>query len=295
MQAYILGCYVSIVNIYSNFLAGIQFSINRYSASGFNPNDLGLILALGIPLAWHLAVSEGEGKYDYILKIVNYAYLPAATIAILLTGSRGSLIAASAAILFVLGSLNQLGYFRRILIFVGLVGALFVVQGMVPQASIQRLTTLGDFVITGDLPGRVSIWREGFAILSAHPLLGVGSGAFQAAAIESGKVAHNVFVSVLVELGIIGFILFTIILVITVYQALRQPKWSAWLWLTVLLVWGLGASVHTWEENKPTWFFLSLVIVSAALTYPTGETKPLGQRNEPEAPTIPPFARGAGQ
>jgi O-antigen ligase len=154
---------------------------------------------------------------------------------------------------------------------------------------------VGDFVTTGDLPGRVSIWREGFAILSEHPLLGIGSGAFKTAAIQSDKVAHNVFVSVMVELGIIGFILFTIILVITVYQALRQPKWYARLWLTVLLVWGLGASVHTWEENKPTWFFLSLVIVSAALTYPTDETTPLVQRNEPEAPAIPPFARGAGQ
>jgi O-antigen ligase len=273
LQAYVLGCYVAVVSTVSNYLAGIQFSINRYAASGFNPNDLGLILALGIPLAWHLAVIEGEGKYSYILKIVNLAYLPAATIAILLTASRGALVAASASILFVLGSLNQLGRFRRILIFVMLVGALFVVQGMVPEASFQRLATMGDIITTSDLPGRVTIWREGFAILSAHPLLGVGSGAFKAAAIGTSKVAHNVFVSVLVELGIIGFILFTIILVITVYQALRQPKWTARLWLTVLLVWGLGVSFMTWEIRKPTWMFLSLVIVSAALTIRRDESR----------------------
>lgn len=273
LQAYVLGCYVAVASTVSNYLAGTQFHTNRYTASGFNPNDIGLILALGIPLAWHLAVSEGEGKYGYMLRVVNYAYLPAATLAILLTASRGSLVAASATLLFVLGSLNRLGRFRRILIFVVLVGALFVVQDMVPQASFQRLATAGDFMTTGDLNNRVTIWREGLAILSAHPLLGVGSGAFKAAAIESGKVAHNVFVSVLVELGIIGFILFTIILVITVYQALRQPKWAARLWLTVLLVWGLGASVHTWEQTKPTWMFLSLVIVSAALTIRHDESR----------------------
>jgi O-antigen ligase len=272
LQAYVLGAYVSIGSTVVNYLMGQEANYLRYAATGFNANDLGLVLALGIPVAWHLAVSESSSKVTHGLRLVNYTYIPAATLAILLTASRGALLAALPALLFVLGSLPRLNLFLRVLISAALISALFALQTLVPQSSFQRLGTIGASIAEGDLGDRVDIWRESIASSAEHPLLGVGSGAFRTAVVP-GNVAHNSFLSVLTEVGIVGFILFVIILAMTVYQAMHQPRWDARLWLTMLLVWAVGASSLTWEHKKPTWLFLSLVIASAGLSVRHNEAR----------------------
>ncbi len=271
LQAYVLGAYVSIVSMFANYLNSSVGDPIRYTAAGFNDNDLGLILALGIPVAWYLANSESTGRMSRVLRLVNYAYIPAAGLAILLTASRGSFVATLPAFLFVLLSLTWLKLRVRVLLFVVLVGSFLVIQPLVPHYSIDRLATTGSSIAEGDLTGRVEIWRQGWDALSEHSFFGVGSGAFRTA-VESGKVAHNVFVSILVEVGPIGLGLFVTLLVIAVYQALQQPKWEAGLWLTILLVWTLGATVHTWEQRKQTWLFLSMVIVATGLSAPRDES-----------------------
>jgi O-antigen ligase len=281
LQAYVLGSYVALGSAVANYFTGNTYTSSRISATGFNPNNLGLMLALGIPVAWHLAISENHSTRTRLLKLVNYAYVPAATLGILLGASRGALVSTLPAFFFVLGSLPRLKLLSRGLILVALITSLFAVQTLVPQASSQRLSTTGTSIAEGDLNTRTYIWRAGLAVFSAHPLLGVGSGAFRTA-VGVGKVAHNVFVSVLVEVGIVGFALFAAILAITVVRAIRQPKWDSRFWLAVLLVWALGASVHTWEQKKPTWLFLSLAVASAGVSLPSHvsrlRTDPIWQR-----------------
>ena len=268
LQAYVLGAYVAIGSTIANYLTGVERGYLRYSATGFNPNDLGLMLALGIPVAWHLAISEGSGRRADLLQLVNYAYLPAATLAILLTGSRGAIVAALPAFIYVLGSLLRLRLFSRILIGTALVGSLLAVQSLAPQSSFNRLATIGTSVAESDLGGRVDIWSQGIDIFSENSLLGIGGGAFRAI-IESGKAPHNSFLSVLVEVGIIGFALFAIILAIVVYQAVRQLRLDSSLWLAILSVWALGAFSLGWVQRKPTWLFLSLAVASAAMSMPS--------------------------
>jgi O-antigen ligase len=264
LQAYVLGAYVSIGSTVANYLAGRGAIDLRYAATGFDENQLGLILALGIPVAWHLAVSESDGRKARLLQFINYCYVAAALFAILLTGSRASLIAAFPALLFILASLGRLGLFRSLLISVALILALLALQPLVPASSLHRFSTIGTSIAAADLGGRVAIWREGLTVFSEHPLVGVGSGAFRAAT-ESGHVSHNVFLSVLVDLGLVGFVLFTIILAIAGHNALKQPRWESRFWVTVLIIWALGSFTLNWEYAKPTWLFLSLVVVAANL------------------------------
>ena len=278
LQSYVLGAFVLIGSTVSNYLAGIEtamYSGGRYAATGFNANDMGLILALGIPVAWHLAVSTDNGTVVRRLKPLNLAYIPAATLAILLSGSRGSMVAAAPAFFYVLWSLQRLAPAFRVLLFATLVAAFLASFSLVPQTSLERIATTGSSIGDADMGGRVSIWRDGIAVFSDQPLLGVGSGAFRAAS-ERHTVAHNVFVSVLTELGIVGFSLFVALLAIAVREALNQPKSYAGFWLAILSVWMLGALVHTWEYRKQTWLFLGLVVASSALSR---------QREEPAART----------
>jgi len=268
LQAYVLGAHVAVGSTVYNYLAGKEafaYSGGRYTGAGLNAGDLALILTLGLPVAWHLTTSAGNGIKSYILKPVNYAYIPVALFAILLTAARMALFAAIPAVLFVLGTSARVKPLLRILISVVSIGALFALQPYVPQSSRDRLTTTSASIAERDLGGRAAIWRESIAVFSEDPLLGVGSGALSTT-IESGSVAHNTFLSVLAELGMIGFLLFAVMLAVAVYQAIRQPKWHSRLWLTVLTVWLIGVSAQTWEHRKPTWLFLSLVVVGAGLS-----------------------------
>jgi O-antigen ligase len=298
LQAYVLGAYVPIGSTVANFVAGSKSvplsTVLRYSATGFNANDLGLTLALGIPAAWYLTVSGSDGRRARGLRLLNYAYIPAAILAILLTASRGALLATVPGFLFLLGSLARLKLFTRVLICAVLVGGLFALKPLIPQSSLQRIATTGTSITEEDLGGRADIWRKGIAVFSEHPILGVGSGAFPTA-IGSGQVAHNAFLSVLVEVGMIGFFLFVTVLAIAVCQTMQQPRWDFRFWLTILLVWAIGASTLTWERELQTWLFLSLVVVSRGLSVRGDQSIPHSEVSAKwiGSPSLP-VARGDG-
>ena len=71
LQAYVLGAYVAIGGTIANYLRGEEFSYLRFAATGFDTNDLGMILALGIPVAWHLATSSDDSRRTNLLRLVN--------------------------------------------------------------------------------------------------------------------------------------------------------------------------------------------------------------------------------
>ncbi len=273
LQAYVLGAYVSIGSIVTNHSSGTTALWQRYSATGFVVDDIGVILALGLPLAWYLAISKSDGKMARILRLVNYGYIPAALLGIALTGTRTALVAASPAFLYAFGSLTQLKLAARVLIFVAVVTALFAVQSYIPQSSFDRLSTTGSTLADGDLNGRVTLWVYGLRAFVERPLIGYGSGTFRVAS-GTGRVAHNSWISIMVEEGMIGLVLFVTVVVMAFRKALRQPKWEARFWLSVLMVWILGASDLTWEPQKQTWLFLSLAVVSASLYARRGRRAP---------------------
>ena len=142
--------------------------------------------------------------------------------------------------------------------------SLFVIEPMVPQPSLHRLAATGKEISEGDWNGRLGIWREGLVLFAEHPFLGVGSGAFRSAAVEAGKLAHNFAISLLAEVGLVGFTLFGIVLTMVVCHTFVQPLWQRRLWLAVLMAWFIGAVSHNWEYRKQSWLFLSLVIAGAA-------------------------------
>jgi O-antigen ligase len=128
---------------------------------------------------------------------------------------------------------------------------------------IARLGTTVASVASADLGNRVKLWRAAVSVLAERPFVGVGADALRVTRV--GGAAHNTLLSVMAELGIIGFLLFSGVLAITIHQALQHDKWPALFWLVVLAVWAIGASAQTWEYKKQTWLFLSLVVVSANL------------------------------
>ncbi len=280
LQAYVFGVYVAIGLAFVNYLGSHAFysQYQRYApGQQTNPDGFGFTVALGIPVACYLIGVEGGTRWDRIFRFLNLAYVPAAFFGIALSGTRTAAIAGVVGLAFGLASLTRFGLAARIAVLVLLAAGLYLLLPVVqPLRSFQRLGTTGTELTQGTWNGRLDVWRVGFASFVDHPVLGIGSGMYRtidAATDRSpsgsagvGKLAHNSFLSVLVELGLVGFSLFMVILTIVIANALAQPRWERWFWLTLLTVWAIGASSLTWEYRQTTWLFLPLVVVSAALT-----------------------------
>lgn len=273
LQAYILGAYIAIGGTFSNFFTGQVISVysgSRFSGVGMDANDLALILILGLPVAWYLINIRNEGFKVSIPWLVNFTYMPLACFAILLTASRTAIFAVVPAIVYILVTTFQLKLRTRIFFLVIFIVTFVTLQIYIPQTNIARLSSVPTSIALGDFGGRVALWRASIKLFFEHPVLGIGSGALNSP-IQLGAYAHNTFLSVLAELGLIGIILFAALLSITLHEAIKQPISLSVLWIVVLSVWVIGVFTLTWEFRKPTWLFLNLVIVSASLS--TGSVK----------------------
>jgi O-antigen ligase len=265
LQAYILGAYVAIGNTLKNYFLGDTFYYGRFSPVGTNPDDLGTVLALGIPLAWYLASSFKPDKISFFLKIINYSYIPASLFGMSLSGTRTAIIASIPGMAFGFLSLMQFKIWTRIFILTSLLVIIFAALPFVETLpSYQRLGTTSSELTAGNLSGRTILWREGLNTFKDHPIIGIGCNMYRSIT-TVGKVAHNTYISVLVELGLIGITLFAFIILYVVKRATTLPRPHSLFWLTQIVTWGICASTLTMEHRKPTWLFFSLVISSSSL------------------------------
>ena len=260
MQAYVLGtCVSGIDTVYRYFFHLESNLINRYTSTGFNPNDLALVMALGIPVSYYLAIqSEGLMAWVYRTQLVL------AGTTILLTASRNGLLAGLVAVAIVPLTFARLTSPQRIANIMTV--AVLVCSGLlfVPAASWKRLSTIPVELSQGTLNERRQIWEAGKEVFRIHPFQGVGAGAFaQSVGRTLGaepRVAHNTFLSILVEEGVIGFGLFCALIGVLGVSAYQMPALAQKLWIVTLGVWVVGVCGATWEREKPTWLFFGLLM-----------------------------------
>ena len=94
----------------------------------------------------------------------------------------------------------------------------------------------------------MDIWREAIAILGRHPVFGIGGGALDS---TIGTAAHNTYVSVATETGIIGFVIFLSVLGVRCSNAAtaRQQSLTCGCHLHDLGNWRLVALLGVQEGN----------------------------------------------
>jgi len=229
----------------------------RFAAGEFNANDLGLILAISVPMSAYLLT----GNTRIWLRVVCGIQLLLVIPSVLLTGSRGSTIALTPAFVCA-GAMfwrwQGPRWMVAMLILALLAGAIVTL----PQETWTRLLSSGKEVAQGTLTHRTTLWSLAAETFREAPFTGVGSGAFQqmsSLALGRALVTHNTYLSILAELGIIGALIFISLLSSLLYSALRLPYSEKWLWLGVLAVWMIGVSALTWEYTKTTWLIFGLL------------------------------------
>jgi len=275
LRAYVAGAAVASLLTMARYGLGQQTYYNRYAAPGFDPNDMGVTLALALPMCLHLAASSGR-------RAAWAARVAAAPImaALLLTGSRTALVAACAAFLYSALTWRAAAPAQRA---TSAALALLLILGTVwlaPRTSRQRLATLPEEAFAGTFHGRTTIWKTGLKVLERNWAQGVGISAFPEAVkpwLGTSPVpgmpytAHDTFLSVLVETGVPGALLFGLLLAtVALFAWMLGPSERA-LWFTMLAVWVAGVSTLTWEQRKPTWLIFGLISTAWATAFVPGE------------------------
>ena len=271
MQAYVFGSLVGAASTFLRYAEREQTYWRRYAAAGFDPNDFGLVMALSIPLASYLALrTKGPMRWFY------RAAIAVAIATVFLTASRMALIATFLTFAFSAVTLRGADKEHKIAI-ATLFGLLVLgLAGLAPSASRERLATIPQSMTQGTLHNRTVIWKAGLRVFKDHYVLGVGSGAYPAAVRPSlgtpgvpghQYVAHNTFLSVLVECGPIGFGLFALLLGTLFLFVWSMPFPERALWWVMMLVWAAGVSTLTWEHNKPTWMIFALIMTGWAQSF----------------------------
>lgn len=274
MRAYLLGIFVaSMLTIY-NFASGTtaaqleaargveRWEESRYSIMGVNENDLGLMLAMSLPLMIYLVIRVKNN----VMRTFLWIQLVACIAAILLTGSRGALLSAVVASATLPLSFGFLPASQKIAAVLACVSTAACAILFIPAETWGRLLLFSTELTQGTLTHRTLIWSAGLAAFREHSFLGVGSGAYAATvsqAVNIPYVAHNTFLSVLVELGVVGALLMLALMASLYYTAFRMPGLERRLWVTVLLTWTVGVMALTWEYRKPTWIMFGLLVAHA--------------------------------
>lgn len=267
LQAYIFGGYVVIASTIWNLFYGhiiSEYQFGRYAGAGLNAVDQALILALGLPIAWHLATDSESEAHNHIFRFINYAYIPFSAFAIFLTGSRTGIFVCIPAFFYIMWFSAKSRKVSIIFAFLTLICATIFAMHLTPADTAKRLATVNISIASADLGGRIALWKASINIFSNHSLFGIGSGALTAGT-KLNTVAHNTFLSVASELGLIGISIFIIILLTVLFQILHQSNSNKALWLTILIVWGVGAATLTWEFRKTTWLFINFIVINANL------------------------------
>jgi O-antigen ligase len=236
----------------------------RFTAEGVNANDLGMMLALSLPIAFYMVAKRPRSSW------ASLAQAGLCAVALLLSGSRGSFIAALAGLILFPIALRYLPAPKAWLAAGAFVAAAAAGVAILPQETVLRFLAIGTEITEGTLTHRTTLWMAGLNAFRDHPFVGAGAGAYAsitARAVSRALVAHNTFVSVLVELGIVGAALLAMILALMVYCAGRMPRLERSFWLTVLLTWAIGVSDLTWEYRKPTWFLFAALVAQAYLPH----------------------------
>lgn len=169
---------------------GMVYTFPRLRSTGiFNdPNDLSMIAVAGIAIAAFF-LTDREGGNSRPAALMG---LSACGYALLLTRSRGGLLALMAA----LGMLFQARYGWRKAILAAAVAmpALMLVAG-------GRQANIGGAMERGTGQERIKLWSQGLGMVRSSPLFGIGQNHF---AEEAGLVAHNSYVHCFGELGLLG-------------------------------------------------------------------------------------------
>jgi O-antigen ligase len=231
MAAFVAGATISAAFAIMNPVDPGQYDVARASGTIGDPNELAAVLVVGMILGGVLFAIMRRSP------LVRLALLGAIVMCaggLFVTLSRGGLLAlgfSMLAALFLAGRYRALAWVGATLAILATVGYFAL---LAPPEARDRVTKADGGT------GRTDIWHVGWRMVEAHPVRGIGSGNFPQASIhyflapgalqygqyfiDHPKVAHNMYLHVLAELGIVGLALFISLIGFSVLATIKAAE-----------------------------------------------------------------------
>ena len=198
---YNADCAADMTNIIGAKLGGVQYITIHSHNAGFGAAGNGI--RFGTMIFGSYALTK-KRRSDYLLFLISVA-------ALLLSGKRAHTVFGLAALYLCYFAYNSNAKKSRLVKGIGvLLGALtvFAVASYCVPALATVVFRFIDTAETGDMSvGRVDVWLKAFSMFGKHSLVGIGWGQY----VNQGGWfwnIHNIYIQLLVETGIIGFIIY---------------------------------------------------------------------------------------
>jgi probable O-glycosylation ligase (exosortase A-associated) len=185
----------------------------------YDHNDFAMLLVMTLPFYWHLMRYSKNG----FLKLLNLALLPLAAHAIMVTFSRGGFLGMVAIVLTIVFRERRKAL-GAILIALG-VGFFVILAG---DSYRHRIGSIDDYQEERSASGRLEAWEVGVRMTVQNPVFGVGLQRFTDAFPHYSKwdprVAHNSWVQLMAECGLIALSCYGGLVALTVLSLRRIRK-----------------------------------------------------------------------
>jgi O-antigen ligase len=260
-QAFVLGNFIASSIIIYNFLNGIKSKYyNRFGLENFDPDSLGVMLALSLPAAIYL-VTQYENR---LLKAFNTLSIPLIAYAIFLTGTRTASMLLIISVAYWLFTYRKSSIRIKTSFFVLFFLSIIMVFSLAPKASIERAFSSGESITKGTLNYRTVIWGAAIEQWKQTPLTGAGLGSL-GYILSKEHVnytgAHNTYIEFLAEYGIIGLLIYLLLLMAILYQILRCPFSEKVFLLSVFFIITISQIVQHSHIQKETWLMLTMLAI----------------------------------
>ena len=204
-------------------------------------------LGLGVIFAEFVA----NKSYKYIIQSI------VVLLALMMTGKRTLFIIPIVILLIYVMLFSKNNRFIKLAgVGLGIIGFVIVAYATIPAASLiidRMINSDGDI-----LSGRENFWNYAMEMFYRHPLIGEGFLSFNDYVFNRGfryygdrwnYQAHNVYIQLLGETGIIGCALIVILIVSVVIKAISMAKENSNFWNVLLVYWIVLFGIYSLTGN----------------------------------------------
>jgi putative inorganic carbon (HCO3(-)) transporter len=208
----------------------------RLTSTVGDANAVAAFLVAGMAIAAALAIA---GRRASLARVIAAAAITLMMATFIITGSRSGVLALSCVLIASVAFAGRRKPQALAVVLVAAVAAALVFVTFAPASIKERIseTTPGQ---ASPEEGRRSIWEVGWRMFEAQPVRGVGLGSFRESSIhyvlEPGALqrsdavidvpeeAHNVYLQVAAEMGLVGEVLFLLVLGFPLICTLRAAR-----------------------------------------------------------------------
>lgn len=243
------------------YAPGVLAGGARMTAAMKYPNDFGAYVGLSAMMALGVAVAERtQQRWSASAVALSVALVNGA--ALVLTFSRGAWLG------FALAGGVALSLYRTRYAIPLLAITVVLLLLLSPSLFFQRLASILEVHPGSATQERLAIWQSVFGMIREHPWIGFGLNTFDAVfptykhpTIYGTPYAHNCFLQLTAELGLIGLALFGWILIRIFQQAGRPGIRSGWERCVAIPLMGAAAGYVVQSAVETNWYSLPLAVM----------------------------------